>query len=74
MVLRIKELREERGMTQRQLADNTGVSQNTVSCWETEVALPRVRQLPLLANVLSVPIGELFALDSQTSDLCNSTS
>lgn len=61
MVLRIKELREAAGLSQVQLADSMGVAQSAVSSWETEVFLPRTRQLPLLAQVLACSISELFA-------------
>ena len=37
-----------------------GVLQTAVSNWETEVALPRARQLPRLARVLGCSIGDLF--------------
>lgn len=60
MVMKIKVLREAAGLTQKQLADSMGVMQNAVSCWETEAALPRTRQLPRLATVLSVSIPELY--------------
>ena len=60
MVMRIKELREGKGIPQGQLADRMGVLQSAISNWETEVALPRARQLPLLAKVLGVTIDELF--------------
>lgn len=60
MVMRIKELRRNAGMSQLQLAAGMGVAQNCVSQWETEVALPRTRQLPDLARVLGVEISELF--------------
>lgn len=60
MVMRIKELREAKGIPQKQLADSMGVLQSAVSNWETEVALPRARQLPLLAHIFDVTIDELF--------------
>ena len=61
MVLRIKELREAAGLSQVQLADSMGVAQSAVSSWETEVFLPRTRQLPLLAQVLGCEYNDLFA-------------
>lgn len=61
MLLRVKELRHAAGMTQVQLGETIGVAQNVVSQWETEVALPRVRQLPDLARALNCSIDELFA-------------
>ncbi len=38
---RIKALREHLGMTQRQLADELGVRQQTISEWEVGVYVPR---------------------------------
>lgn len=60
MVMRIKELREAADLQQKQVAECMGVLQTAVSNWETEVALPRARQLPLLAQVLGCSIGDLF--------------
>ena len=60
MIMRIKELREAAGKTQKQVADSMGVLTSAVSNWESEVALPRARQLPLLARVLGCSIDELF--------------
>lgn len=58
--MRIKELRKQANKTQMQLAAEMGVAQSCVSGWETEVALPRTRQLPELARVLGCSIDELF--------------
>lgn len=61
MLMRIQTLREAQAMTQIQLAAQMGVNQNTVSQWENEVALPRTRDLPLLARVLRCTIDDLYA-------------
>lgn len=58
--MRIQELREGANLTQVQVALRMGVSQNTVSQWENEVALPRTRDLPQLANVLQCSIDALY--------------
>lgn len=60
MVMRIKEHRERAGMTQSQFGAEVGVSRATVISWESETYLPKSRQLPLLAQVLGCPIGDLF--------------
>lgn len=60
MVMRIRELRRKAGLTQVELADSMGVAQNSVCGWETEVALPRSRELPALARVLGCSIEELY--------------
>lgn len=64
MVMRIKELRRKAGLCQSDLASAMGVARNGVSQWETEVSLPRTRQLPQLAEVLGCTIDELFEDDA----------
>ena len=70
-VMLIKERRDALGLTQRELGMRMGVDCSTVTKWETEVALPKARQIPLLAEVLGVPIGDLFV--SQPRDCINDT-
>lgn len=65
MVMRIQALREEKGLTQTALGNEMGVAQNAVSNWESEVALPRTRQLPLLAKVLGCTISDLFQPEAE---------
>lgn len=68
LVLRIKELRRAAGFDQIQLGQAVGVSQGTVSDWESERYLPKTRQLPLLAEVLGVRVGELFQQKDTTEE------
>ena len=60
MVMNIKELRKAASLTQVELAVAMGVAQNSISSWETEIMLPRTRDLPRLAHVLGCSIDELF--------------
>ena len=60
MVMRIRELREAANLRQKQVAAHMGVLQAVVSNWETEVALPKARELPRLARVLGCSIDDLF--------------
>ena len=46
----IKQLREKRGMTQAELADQIGVSGKAVSKWETGRGLPDISLVHLLHN------------------------
>lgn len=71
MIMRIKELRLNAGIAQCELGAQMGVGQPTVSMWENEAALPKARQIPLLAEVLGVPIGDLFV--SHPRDCINDT-
>ncbi len=69
MVMRIKLLREAQKISQTELAAKMGVAQNAISQWESEVALPRARDLPRLADLLGCRIDDLFVRDGpgQTS-------
>ena len=56
----IAELRRERGLTQRQLAETLLVSDKAVSRWETGRGLPDVENLAALADALGVSVAELL--------------
>lgn len=57
----IKELREKNKMTQLQLADKLGVSDKTVSKWETGKGYPDITLLEPIADVFSVSVTELIS-------------
>ena len=56
----IRQLREDRKMTQADLADRIGVSSKTVSKWETAKGLPDISLLQPLARALGVSVIELM--------------
>ncbi len=57
----IRKLREKNKMTQLQLADRIGVSDKTVSKWETGKGFPDITLLEPIAKALSVSITELMS-------------
>ena len=57
----IRDLRENRGMTQAELADQIGVSGKAVSKWETGKGLPDISLLQPLASALHVSLIELMS-------------
>ncbi|MGN0805023.1 MAG: helix-turn-helix domain-containing protein [Candidatus Coproplasma sp.] len=57
----IKKLREDKGITQSQLADMLFVSPKTVSKWETGKGFPDVSLLEDISKALNVSITELFS-------------
>ncbi len=57
---KIKKLRKQKGITQEQLANAIGISFQSVSKWENNIALPDITLMPLLANFFSVSMDELF--------------
>ena len=59
-VMRIEEVRRAWGMSRKELADEMGVTQAVILHWEREEYLPKVRQLPALADAMGCSIDELF--------------
>lgn len=57
----IKELRESKNLTQKQLGKIISVSDKTVSKWETERGLPDITLLEPLSKALGVSVAELLS-------------
>ena len=66
IVIQIKNLRTQRGITQETLAEKLGVSPQAVSKWERETATPDIQLLPAISAYFGVSIDELFALSDDT--------
>jgi DNA-binding XRE family transcriptional regulator len=64
----IRALREGRKLTQRALAEQVGVSDKTVSKWETGRGLPDVGLLEPLAAALEVSVAELLTGQPRRND------
>lgn len=56
----IRTERIKAGLTQTQLAEKIGVTQNEVSRWETGERNPKLDKLKKIADALNVPITELI--------------
>ena len=56
----IRQLRTERGLSQSQLADQLGVSRQSVSKWETNTAVPDLDKLISIANLFGVSLDTLI--------------
>ena len=57
----IAELRKERGFTQEQLGDKIGVTNKTVSRWETGTYLPPADALLMISKLFDVSINEILS-------------
>ena len=57
----IAKLRKDKGLTQEQLGDKMGVTNKTVSRWETGKYLPPADILLLMSELFDVSINELLA-------------
>ena len=53
-------LRKSKGYTQQEVADTLGVSNKTVSSWETGASCPDISMLPVLAELYGVTCDELI--------------
>jgi len=63
----IKQLREDHGMTQAELAEKLCVSDKTVSKWETGKGYPDITLLEPIAKAFSVSVTELLTGDIVTN-------
>ncbi|HHA4379189.1 helix-turn-helix transcriptional regulator [Enterococcus mundtii] len=52
--------REEKGLSQIELAKKMHVTQQCISSWQTGRTTPKPYQMKMLSEILSVPIKELF--------------
>lgn len=64
----ISSIRKDKGMTQKQLADNLGVSNATISKWETGKGYPDISLLEPLANALGITVSEILVGERQNND------
>lgn len=56
----IKEWRKKRGLSQKELADKTGISLSSIKKYELELRVPKLEQLIKIADVLDMPLYELI--------------
>lgn len=64
-MLKCRELRKERAISQRQLADRLGISRSTVAMWETGASRPDSQSLKTLSDLFGVSID--YLLDNNPS-------
>jgi len=62
---RVKELRDERGWTQQQLAEATGVSRQSINSIERERYVPSLELALTFARVFRLPTDEIFSLEKK---------
>ena len=60
----ISTLRKEKGMTQKDIADQLGITDKAVSKWERDIAFPDTATIPKLAEILGVSVEELMQAKS----------
>lgn len=66
-------LRKEKGITQKELAEQLFISDKAVSKWETATSVPNIDLLIPLANILGVTVTELLMCQRMEQDNALST-
>lgn len=61
----IKELRQEKGYTQAELAELVGATQGAIYFWEKGINEPTAGYLIKLAQVFSVSVDELLSFEAE---------
>lgn len=64
----VKELREKKQLTQKELAEKLSISEKTISKWETNKGLPDIGILEDLSKSLGVSIAELLTGEIRTNE------
>lgn len=64
----ISNLRKEKSMTQKDLADKLNATSKAVSKWETGQGYPEITTIPMLAEILGVTAGELLNGELNTKE------
>lgn len=64
---RIKNLRENMGLTQSQLANRLGVTRAAVNAWEMGISFPSTALLAELSRLFGVSTDYLLGLDSHAT-------
>ncbi len=63
----IARFRKDKGLTQTELGDMLGVSNQAVSKWESEINMPDVMLLPEIAKALGVTLNQLYDIPDEAS-------
>ena len=66
---KIVELRKAKGMTQEELAEICGVSRQSVSKWEADIALPELEKLLLIGQIFQVSMDVLLKDELEISGI-----
>lgn len=64
---RIHEIRQQKNLTQEQLASDLGISRQAVSKWESGKAIPDIENLMYISNLYDVSLDELVKGDDKVS-------
>lgn len=61
----IAKYRKEKNITQEQLGEAVGVTNRTVSKWESCVSFPGIELIPSIADALGITLDQLFGMEHE---------
>lgn len=64
----MRELREKAGLTQGELAERLGVTQSTITYWETGKCYPHPDKLLKLEALFGVPAGDIIRAINEAAE------
>ena len=64
---RIHQIRQQKNLTQEQLASDLAISRQAVSKWESGKAIPDIENLMYISNLYDVSLDELVKGDDEVS-------
>lgn len=65
--LMLREIREQKGLSQRKVADQIGVTPSAVAQWELGLNTPSLHNVLALRDLLHCSMDELLVRDNQVS-------
>ena len=65
-------LRDERGWTEYQLAERSGLPQSTISSWYRKNMVPSIPSLEKICDAFGITLSQLFAEDDEPISLTES--
>ena len=68
---RLKGLRKEKGLTQKELANKIGITKLTISNWENEKRSIGSKKAKLLADFFGVSVGYLLGYEPESEQVSN---
>lgn len=64
---RIKALREQKGITQSELAKRIGITRSSVNAWEMGISIPSTQYIVELSQIFKVSTDYLLCVDNSAS-------
>lgn len=64
---KVRMLREQRGLSQAELAKQLGITRSSVNAWEMGISVPSTQYVVELANLFSVSTDYLLGVDASAT-------